>query len=500
MPPLDEHENGDLQFHWGKRGASNLKKDVHFYESFTYDKESYSLYDNVYLFKQGADEPYIGKILKIWELPDRKRRVKILWFFRPSDVHAFLDGHTPSEKEIFLASGEGVGLSNVNPLEAIAGKCCVICTSEDVRNPKPSSIAKEKADFIFSRIFDVGSCKILEALPEAIAGVEVRLLLNRAEDQISDLPPNFEAVGTGAFDEIPVKKLRPSNSLVEFSLDSQGKPLSGTKKLINGSDEELPDNEIYKRLLPRDGYVKQANDDSKDGPSIRKVKLISDEENSDNDLVQESKGSSAVVELAEEKFLSQQPTSSASHRYKWFADMPWKTRVEKADKQGKLVFLYNLDPLYSSSEIEETLHTALQVDCIVKVIPQVSFHNLHYGQAYAIFKSQSEAVRAVQEMDKKRLILSDGRPVCAKLGMLELPRNTNKFSGHLKIDRSRIQTLRLEHKKALSTSHCSQPNTIEYEMALDWLLLQEKYRRSWKRLLKNQGDQMKTFMSRYKPK
>jgi hypothetical protein len=29
-------------------------------------------------------------------------------------------------------------------------------------------------------------------------------------------------------------------------------------------------------------------------------------------------------------------------------------------------------------------------------------------------------------------------------------------------------------KEAVSTSHCSQPNTLEYEMAMDWCLLQER--------------------------
>lgn len=117
MPQLEESENGDVQFQWCKRrGVANANKDVQFYESFIYDDVSYSLYDNVYLFKEGESEPYVGKIVKIWEQPGPKRRVKILWFFRPNDIYHYLDGHAPSEKDLFLASGEGVGLFNVNPL------------------------------------------------------------------------------------------------------------------------------------------------------------------------------------------------------------------------------------------------------------------------------------------------------------------------------------------------------------------------------------------------
>lgn len=41
-----------------------------------------------------------------------------------------------------------------------------------------------------------------------------------------------------------------------------------------------------------------------------------------------------------------------------------------------------------------------------------------------------------------------------------------------------------EQKEAVSTSHCSQSNTIEYEMAIDWCLLQERWDRVWQLLYK----------------
>lgn len=44
--------------------------------------------------------------------------------------------------------------------------------------------------------------------------------------------------------------------------------------------------------------------------------------------------------------------------------------------------------------------------------------------------------------------------------------------------------LAFKQRKAVSTSHCSQPNTIEYEMAMEWRLLQEKSECWWKELYK----------------
>lgn len=117
MSQLVKHGNDDLSFRWGKkRGIGGENKDAQFYESFTFDNVEYCLYDCVYLFKKGENDAYIGKIVKIWEQSDHKKRVKILWFFRPCEIQNYLRVYSPLEKEIFLASGEGVGLTNINPL------------------------------------------------------------------------------------------------------------------------------------------------------------------------------------------------------------------------------------------------------------------------------------------------------------------------------------------------------------------------------------------------
>ena len=81
--------------------------------SFTFDNVKYSLYDCVYLFKNGESEPYIGKIVKIWQQNEAKK-VKILWFFTPDEIRNYLRGSV-AENEIFLASGDGTGLADINP-------------------------------------------------------------------------------------------------------------------------------------------------------------------------------------------------------------------------------------------------------------------------------------------------------------------------------------------------------------------------------------------------
>nr|GLL26730.1 protein ANTI-SILENCING 1 isoform X3 [Ipomoea trifida] len=60
------------------------------------------------------------------------------------------------------------------------------------------------------------------------------------------------------------------------------------------------------------------------------------------------------------------------------------------------------------------------------------------------------------------------------------------FAGHIFIDRVRHQMQR-EMREAVSTSHCSQPNTIEYEMAMEWRLLQSRSDFWWKMLFEYYG-------------
>jgi hypothetical protein len=109
-----------IEFKWGKkRGVGGKKKDVQFYESFFYDGVDYTLYDSVYMYKEGEPEPYIGKLIKIWENADKTKKVKVLWFFRPREISNYLGDEKTLKNELFLASGEGVGNANVNPLVII---------------------------------------------------------------------------------------------------------------------------------------------------------------------------------------------------------------------------------------------------------------------------------------------------------------------------------------------------------------------------------------------
>lgn len=114
-------EEDSLSFSWGiMKGTGGPNKDIQFYESFTYDGVEYSLYDCVYLWRDNQID--IGKLLKIWETATHKKKVKVLWFFRPNEIRNWLGDVKPLKNEIFLASGKGIGLYNLIPL--VIGSLC----------------------------------------------------------------------------------------------------------------------------------------------------------------------------------------------------------------------------------------------------------------------------------------------------------------------------------------------------------------------------------------
>ncbi|XP_059461881.1 protein ANTI-SILENCING 1-like [Corylus avellana] len=248
----------DLEFKWGKKkGVGGKKKDFQFYQSFTYDGVEYELYDCVYLLAAGESEPHIGKLIKILENPLKKKTVKVLWFFRPCEMLKYPGVVVDTaENELFLASGEGAGLANMNPLEAIAGKCNVVCTSKDSRNPQPSDEELQKADFIFYRGFDVKDLKILDKIEEKVAGIEVKCMFNRPGLQkpgVLNLDSDKKGVGGNAVagneTEVPSKR-NPSKehttlSTNRISVDSLGKEHADSNASLVKRKASLRENPAY---------------------------------------------------------------------------------------------------------------------------------------------------------------------------------------------------------------------------------------------------------------
>ncbi|XP_068652487.1 protein ANTI-SILENCING 1-like [Aristolochia californica] len=531
----EANHGNEPKFEWGKkRGVGGAKKDVQFYESFTYDGIDYFLYDCVYLYKEGDPEPYIGKLVKIFG-KKHERKIKVVWFFRPIEISNWLGDIKPLQNEVFLASGEGVGVWNLNPLEVLVGKCNVMCALKDKRNPLPSSEDLKMADFIFYRTFDVGKMTISEYVDDKIAGVEVRYFFNR----VGDLKPASVAkdegqrkngnskVGTdkssdagiqpvlnsekGAEKTVELKvEQKPNTNINNFmevipDLVSHGKldevracQNEEREKHRSGNDSGTLNNRPVKKMrvsetlsrCTKDQHEVEAGRDlgsvsgAKTSDVVKMRRGISFDKDKAAQVVEQEKNSTATSKPVE---VTRRPDADRS---KWFKALPWEDRMQTAEHQGTLLLLENLDPSFTSSEIEDIIWHGFGASCTAKVVPRTKFSSPHSGKAYVIFKSRDATTNALKKLIEGCFLLPNGRPLVCSRGTPREPGKKAKFFGHLSVDNVKRQQ-REETRNAVSTSHCAQPNTIEYEMSMEWKLLQEKSEVWWKELYKQQGDELR---------
>eukprot|EP00258_Populus_trichocarpa_P029559 XP_024445578.1 protein ANTI-SILENCING 1 isoform X2 [Populus trichocarpa] len=432
-----------IEFKWcKKRGVGGKKKDVQFYESFFYDGVDYTLYDSVYMYKEGEPEPYIGKLIKIWENADKTKKVKVLWFFRPREISNYLGDEKTLKNELFLASGEGVGNANVNPLEAIAGKCNVVCSSKDSRNPLPSDEELQEADFVFYRAFDVGNCRILDMIDEKIAGIEVKFLLNRVGNQNSSGVPKLDSNkkevsgNAGVTDDTRILAKKESY-LGEKAASSSGVQFDEVAKTnerqvlveeelkVAKASGDLDDRSCKKAKLDdsakasHDNKVKSTQKlrhDSNDSSSKAvaqitpaaedksRPNLTKDPQETNNALSEKPKPDEKLAngkfpeaslrqpseEGSKTNYKIQEPTRRpATDRSKWFRGLPWEETMQTAHEQGTLVLLQNLDPSYTSAEVEDLIWQAFKQSCTAKMIQRTARSSPHSGFCYIPKKGSS---------------------------------------------------------------------------------------------------------------
>ncbi|KAH1124737.1 hypothetical protein AAZX31_06G077600 [Glycine max] len=652
---VEAGEEEVIEFKWGTRkGLGGKKKDVQFYESFTYDGVEYSLFDSVFLYKEGEPEHYIGKILKIWENSDKSKKVKILWYFRPSEILNFLEGSETLENELFLASGEGEGLVNVNPLEAISGKCNIVCISKDIRNPYPSDEEVQMAEFVFYRFFDVGMRKILDKIVvDKIAGIEVKNIFNNLDSQkvVGLVKPdldNKEVSGNfmASNEVVALSSQKKSQPLIEkpdgkcfdtlVRENAASKSLLGEKPTCSigvkeasksanalhtiSNKKTVPQAKVEEKRGCKDSLVKQKSfaklshgliaglemkeitkmddgsgkgsieknilmsrgdskrDDRKDvGVPIGQIKkgleeenaskkgkrggfgkvsslkknnngqnrrLITYDDDNNDDLktiapcsskekykVQRAMDSCDVEELPSKKLKidkklakltsdklrkeSSMISPNVEHkldfrpmevtrrpndedRSKWFKEIPWEEKMKTAYEQGRLVLLQNLDPSLSSSE--NIIWTGFKESCTARMIQKTAYSSPHSGQAFVIFKKSEAAESVVRKLDEGCLLMSNGRPLVASSGVPCFPKKKPIFYGHHVVDQLRMMQMQREIKDVVSTSHCSQPNNIEYDMGIEWCLLQERANKSWRMLYQQQGEELSKLKAKLKSK
>ncbi|XP_057450653.1 protein ANTI-SILENCING 1 isoform X2 [Lotus japonicus] len=388
MSLQSEQSGGDLKdFKWGrKRGVGVKNKAIQFYESFVYEGVKYSLYDCAYFYDARHVETSIGKLVRMYEGPSHNKMVKVVWFLRPGEIRNFMGHYRPSWDELFLASGVGKGVSNLNYLGAIIGKCNVVCTSKDRRNPEPSDTDLKKADYFFDHTFDVGKLELVDKFADKIDGIEVEHFFNRKGD--NEIRNDLH-VGTNPRKIVTKTRTDPSD-ILPYRVKDKAEAMPPNIVLPEKSSNSFP---FKKRKIEEE---KPAISPSSKSP--KEEEFIEKEAELIQDKTDET--CSKAIEVTERP---------GAERRKWFKKMPWEERLQRAEELDTLVLLDNLDPSFTSSEVEDLVWHAFQEKVEARMIEQSPSSNPYYGRALVIFKTKDAAKSAIFELNKRCLVLGEGR-------------------------------------------------------------------------------------------
>nr|POF06645.1 protein anti-silencing 1 [Quercus suber] len=458
----------NMKFKWGrKKGVSKTDERIQFYESFTYEDVEYFVYDCAYIYCKGDTETSICKLVKMFETPTHVKRVKVVWFHRPIEIRDILGNHNPQWNELFLASGQGVGRRDyINPLEVIVGKCSVVCTSKDERNPYASKTELKWADYFFYRIVDVEKCVISEKFNDEIAGIKVEYFFNKRKDPKLISPSNLKRnikmeagrsilsskIGLVEKGGSAVNADKSGNGVSPVLLESKRAMTSmGENRRISNENSTLRPKATINKDGTEPGQISFRQDQDKanvrssdsllpmnesDTRPNKKRKLLLDGQKK---VPKKGEDIDGKAGNASDKMVPELAGNGGAKTHAQFLE-PWDQRLQTAEEMGTLVLLDNLDPSYTSLEVEDLVWHAFNRRVEAKMIQQ--------GKALVIFKSKDAAEAAISKLQSECLILEDGRPVVGCKGTLTQQGEPVKFFGHLVLDVNKRRRQRDEKAQA----------------------------------------------------
>ncbi|CAF1934210.1 unnamed protein product [Brassica napus] len=528
-----------------KKAVGRTDKSVSFYESFTFEDVEYRLFDCAYFQIHGQCETSIGKLIRMYETSSGEKKVKVLWFFRPMDIRSYLRDYVPQWDELFLACGDDPGVYNINDVDTILGKCSVVCLSDDRRNPLPTRRELRNARYVFSRTFDTKRKIISEDFADAIAGIRVEKFFNQRIDKDplkrpysssdpvkyfrseSRLEKNYDRDGKLTCrtspvkkevlaDRVHVKKYPPVNTdITSRGLKTKTTPLgsplvSGSsgdhkpskrrKLVLNTPDSDCCPEPGEKKVTKNPPLVDKAPSQtsvSADitsrglktkttplGSPLGSVSSGDHKPSKTRNLVLNTPDSDYFPEPGEKKLTKNPPLvdkapSQTIGRSSWYKKLNFEEELKRAIETERLVLFENLEPSYTSMEVENLCRQALKERVDAKMIPASLVSNPHIGRALVIFYTKKAADNAISRLTRECLMLDDQRPLVGSRDFPKEVRECGSFTGHQRlVDRALMS---ISKRKAVSTAHCTQPNHIVHELAVEWKALHAKSEGKWKR-------------------
>ncbi|KAG6557889.1 hypothetical protein Mapa_000066 [Marchantia paleacea] len=174
---------------------------------------------------------------------------------------------------------------------------------------------------------------------------------------------------------------------------------------------------------------------------------------------------------------------STGDNCKLYVSWDEKNIVEEAVSNGRALLLKNLDPYLNSVELEAILENVLDITCDVRILPPKCITCYKSAEAIVIVKKADIAEDVLTTLTENILAISeDERPVLASK-LTKPTQSIGNFHGFFNLEKFGWKmNATAEQKNAVSTSHCAQSNTVEYEMGLLWRVIQDRDAVAWKTL------------------
>lgn len=176
---------------------------------------------------------------------------------------------------------------------------------------------------------------------------------------------------------------------------------------------------------------------------------------------------------------------------KIFKELSWEEHLNQGLPSGRVILVQNFDILVTSADVRDMMKSVFEGVSDARLMPQDTI--CPYGQALVVFESKNLAETALKEMESKCLIVTNSkRPLIASKAKPSESSQLSRFPGHLALEKFKLSRALQndDYRRAVATSHCSQPNTIEYEMAMEWAHLQEIAQTCKNELFKKQRDEI----------
>ncbi|BFI33817.1 protein MpHAT11 [Marchantia polymorpha subsp. ruderalis] len=175
-----------------------------------------------------------------------------------------------------------------------------------------------------------------------------------------------------------------------------------------------------------------------------------------------------------------------------------KKIVEEAVSNGRALLLKNLDPYLNSVELEAILENVLDITCDVRILPPRCITCYKSAEAIVIVKKADIAEDVLRTLTENILTISENeRPVLASR-FAKPKESIENFHGFFNLENFGWKiNASVEQKNAVSTSHCAQSNTVEYEMGLHWRLIQDRDATAWKTLEEEHAKDLQKLKGKY---